>query len=270
MILYFPTPTFSPFTSIKLMSPKALYNFPPPTGYPKYQTCFSRIIMQRDLGGQLPEFFHEVQEISPIILHFSHVRRRNGQLVTASAYPWAASRVGSHGGHIPQNYSHHIRPQTGKIIQIPSAGPHQHKTYGLRGCLYGYFLWSGAWTMASVSPFTPQTVLCDVQGIQTPGHIGIIPLKEAKPFKNLDAGDCYWSKRQVILGWVVDTLNIVLCLPLHCATRFWDIFSVIPASSKCTSLDKWHWVLGKLWHVPAQDGLFALIIWYVAKNIYWS
>ena len=32
------------------------------------------------------------------------------------------------------------------------------------------------------------------------------------------------------------------------------------------------WIAGRdtLWRVPAQDRLFALIIWYVAKTLYWS
>ena len=39
--------------------------------------------------------------------------------------------------------------------------------------------------------------------------------KEALSLKKLDAGDCLWSTFQILLGWIVDSINMKITLPPH-------------------------------------------------------
>ena len=50
------------------------------------------------------------------------------------------------------------------------------------------------------------------------GKLDLPQRKEVLSLKKLDAGDFSWSTYQVLLGWVVDTVNMKLCLPLHLAS----------------------------------------------------
>ena len=43
--------------------------------------------------------------------------------------------------------------------------------------------------------------------------------KEVLSLKKLDSGDCSQSTCQVLLGWVLDAVNMILCLPTHQASR---------------------------------------------------
>ena len=52
--------------------------------------------------------------------------------------------------------------------------------------------------------------------------------KEVFLLKKLYAGDCSWSTCQVLLGWLVDTFNMTLCLPNHRTSRLKEIISATP------------------------------------------
>ena len=75
------------------------------------------------------------------------------------------------------------------------------------------------------------------------------------------AGDCKWSTYQVLLGWVIDTVNTTLSLPPHREKRFKKILMGIPQIQKCISVNKWNWVLGNLCSMtidlPGAKGLFS-------------
>ena len=85
--------------------------------------------------------------------------------------------------------------------------------------------------------------------------------KEVLSLKNLDAGDCSWSTCKLLLGWVVDTINIMISLPPHRADRFRDILAEIPATQKRISVNKWHLCLSELRSMllalPGSRGLFS-------------
>jgi hypothetical protein len=63
-------------------------------------------------------------------------------------------------------------------------------------------------------------------------------------------GDCTWStvtvKLFLVLGWIIDTLNMTIQLPQHRIDRLWEILHSIPQHQKRTSVKKWHQVLGEL------------------------
>ena len=85
--------------------------------------------------------------------------------------------------------------------------------------------------------------------------------KEVLSLKKLDGGDCSWSTRKLLLGWVVYTINMTISLPPHHADHFRYILADIPATQKRISVNKWHRCLGKLCSMllalPGSRGLFS-------------
>jgi len=70
--------------------------------------------------------------------------------------------------------------------------------------------------------------------------------REPVSMKKLLKGDCSWSTVKLILGWIVDTVNMTIQLPPHRVERLWEILNSIPRRQKRTTVKKWHKVLGEL------------------------
>lgn len=70
--------------------------------------------------------------------------------------------------------------------------------------------------------------------------------RQPTSLKKLEKGDCSWSTIKIILGWIIDTVNMTIQLPPHRVERLAEILSSIPVTQKCTSVRKWHKVLGEL------------------------
>jgi hypothetical protein len=70
--------------------------------------------------------------------------------------------------------------------------------------------------------------------------------REPVSLKKLRAGDCSWSTVKLVLGWIIDTVNLTIQLPPHRVERLWEILNSIPRDQKRTSVKKWHKVLGEL------------------------
>ena len=64
--------------------------------------------------------------------------------------------------------------------------------------------------------------------------------------KKLKKGDCLWSTIKVMLGWIIDTVNMIIKLPPHREDRLAEILTSIPLIEKWISVKKWHKVLGEL------------------------
>ena len=79
--------------------------------------------------------------------------------------------------------------------------------------------------------------------------------------KKLFEGDCTWSTFQVLLGWVVYMVNMMLYLTPHREKRFKEIMAGIPIIQKQISVEKRHWVLGELLFMdialPGARGVFS-------------
>ena len=69
--------------------------------------------------------------------------------------------------------------------------------------------------------------------------------KEILSLKKLDAGDFSWSTCQILLGWMVDTVNMTLRLPPHRSSRLKTKTSIPPHQGR-VSVKNWHQVLGEL------------------------
>ena len=71
---------------------------------------------------------------------------------------------------------------------------------------------------------------------------------------------CIWSTCHLFLGWVIDTVNMMLSLPPHWENHFKEILSGIPIIQKWISVDKWRRVLEDIFSVavslPGSRGLF--------------
>ena len=64
-----------------------------------------------------------------------------------------------------------------------------------------------------------------------------------------------------MLGWVVDSFNMMVALPPHRVAQLKEIVSSIPCTQHRVGVDKWHCVLGKLCSMelalPGDRGLFS-------------
>ena len=65
----------------------------------------------------------------------------------------------------------------------------------------------------------------------------------------------------MMLGWIIDTVNMTIVLPPHREARLGEILSEIPKTQKRISVKKWHKVLGELWSMslalPGSRHLFS-------------
>jgi hypothetical protein len=59
-------------------------------------------------------------------------------------------------------------------------------------------------------------------------------------------GDGSWSTIKLVLGWILDTESLTICLPPHCVERLWEILDKILPTQRQISIKKWHKVLGEL------------------------
>ncbi len=59
-------------------------------------------------------------------------------------------------------------------------------------------------------------------------------------------GDSSWSTIKLVLGWILDTESLTICLPPHRVERLWEILDEIPPTQRRISIKKWHRVLGEL------------------------
>ena len=56
--------------------------------------------------------------------------------------------------------------------------------------------------------------------------------KEVLSLKKLDTGGCSWSTCQILIGWIVDSVNITITLPPHRVAWLREIMSAIPCSQQ--------------------------------------
>ena len=64
--------------------------------------------------------------------------------------------------------------------------------------------------------------------------------------KKLREGDCSFGTLKLILGWIIDTINMTIQLPQHRVDRLAEILNSIPATQRRTSVKKWYSILGEL------------------------
>ena len=83
--------------------------------------------------------------------------------------------------------------------------------------------------------------------------------KELLLIKKLRKGGYLWSTCQVLLGWLIDMVNMIFSSTSHRENRFKEILSEITTSQKRIVVDKWHQVLGELHSMPiALPGVWGL------------
>ena len=85
--------------------------------------------------------------------------------------------------------------------------------------------------------------------------------KEVLLLKKLEAGYCSWSTCQNMIGWIVDSVNMMITLPPHRVAQLKEIVSSIPRTQRRLDIDKWHRFLGNLRSMaltlPGARGLFS-------------
>ena len=62
--------------------------------------------------------------------------------------------------------------------------------------------------------------------------------KKVLSLKKLEAGDCSWSTCQTMLGWIVDSVNMMITLPSHRVVRLKEIIASIPRTQRRVGVDK--------------------------------
>jgi hypothetical protein len=79
--------------------------------------------------------------------------------------------------------------------------------------------------------------------------------------KKLAAGDYSWGTMKLVLGWIIDTVAMTICLPQHRIDQLEAIHNAFPPSQRRTSAKRWHKTLGKLWSMslalPGARNIFS-------------
>jgi hypothetical protein len=87
--------------------------------------------------------------------------------------------------------------------------------------------------------------------------------KEPASVKKLKQGDGYWCTRKMVLGWIIDTVQMTIELPPHRMARLQTLLASIPPHQKRTTVKKWQQLLGELRSMtlalPGSRGLFSLL-----------
>jgi hypothetical protein len=92
-----------------------------------------------------------------------------------------------------------------------------------------------------------RTLMCAIDDVFRPLDDGDSEFRrQPVSMKKLLKGDCSWSTVKLVLGWIIDTVNMTIQLPPHRVERLWEILDSIPRKQKRTSVKKWHKVLGEL------------------------
>ena len=81
--------------------------------------------------------------------------------------------------------------------------------------------------------------------------------------KKLLKGDGTWNTRKIIFGWVLDTINGTIKLPLHCVARLNAILASVTPKMKVIAVQQWHKIMDELRSmsiaIPGARGLFSLL-----------
>jgi hypothetical protein len=87
--------------------------------------------------------------------------------------------------------------------------------------------------------------------------------KEPASVKKLLQGDACWGTRKLVLGWIIDTIQMTLELPAHRKDRLLELLHAIPPTQQRISVKKWQQVLGEFRSmaiaIPGSRGLFSLL-----------
>ena len=87
--------------------------------------------------------------------------------------------------------------------------------------------------------------------------------QEPASIKKCRKGDATWATRKVVLGWLLDTLQLTVELPPHRITRLHDILSSIKPTQRRIATKTWHKILGELRSmtlaIPGARGLFSTL-----------
>jgi len=70
--------------------------------------------------------------------------------------------------------------------------------------------------------------------------------QEPVSLKKLQEGDCSFGTLKLILGWIIDTINMTIQLPPHRVDQLAEILASIPPTQRRTSVKKWHSILREL------------------------
>jgi hypothetical protein len=87
--------------------------------------------------------------------------------------------------------------------------------------------------------------------------------QEPISIKRLKQGDGAWETKKVILGWLVNTIDMTLTLPTHRVQRLHDILASIHPDQKRIAVTSWQKVMGELRSmvlaIPGGSGLFSTL-----------
>ena len=87
--------------------------------------------------------------------------------------------------------------------------------------------------------------------------------QEPASVKKMEKGDAAWATRKILLGWLIDTINNTIQLPLHRIQRLHEILASILPGQKRVAVQQWHKILGELRSmvlaIPGARGMFSTL-----------
>jgi hypothetical protein len=87
--------------------------------------------------------------------------------------------------------------------------------------------------------------------------------QEPASLKKMNKGDVTWSTRKVVLGWLVNTLTIMVQLPPHWVLILLELLDSIAPTQRRTTFVKWQKLLGGIRSmvlaIPIEKGLIGIL-----------
>ena len=87
--------------------------------------------------------------------------------------------------------------------------------------------------------------------------------QEPASIKKCRKGDATWATTKVVLGWLLDTLQLTVELPPHRITRLHEILASIKPTQRRIATKTWHKIMGELRSmtlaIPGARGLFSTL-----------
>jgi hypothetical protein len=84
--------------------------------------------------------------------------------------------------------------------------------------------------------------------------------QEPASVKKMHKGDAMWSTRKVILGWILDSIELTLELPCHRVACLFELLDSVVPSQRRVSTKKWQKLIGELRSIVlGAQGLFSFL-----------
>ena len=187
---------------------------------PNLSLVFTTVKKQQYLDWHITSFNNGVEEPPPCFFCRNWNSGQHVKPIPSRSLSHKIEKSGWQSRGSPQKTSPWIKPHIGKYVQLPQPIQIQHLTTCLNRGFCGWFPGAGArcWYRHR---HVLRTIFYSLEKLFRPWDVlESTHYMKVLSLKKLYTGDWSWSNIQVLLNWVVDTLNMTLCLPQNGDAHF--------------------------------------------------